>query len=285
MKKVIIWGASGSGQKLYNLLKTEVQVIGFIDSDERKWGTSCNNVRIYPPIDISHLAFDEIYIGTLPGYHEVLNELEKMGIPYSKINRSNEITAQITISIESRINFIKRFSEEISKQTIISGAVAEAGVYRGEFAKQINKYFPNNNLYLFDTFEGFSEADIKLEQKESQAVEGHYANTSEEIVLGKMSNPDRVIIRKGYFPETTKLGVSDSSFIFVNLDMDLYQPTLDGLRYFYPKMIEGGVILIHDFYSLTFPNVEQAVLDFQKETNFIVKKMPIGDDCSIAIIK
>ena len=37
------------------------------------------------------------------------------------------------------------------------------GVFRGEFASKINKCFPNSKLYLFDTFEGFDERDVKIE--------------------------------------------------------------------------------------------------------------------------
>ena len=33
----------------------------------------------------------------------------------------------------------------------IKGAVAECGVYKGEFSKLINAFFPNRDLYLFDT--------------------------------------------------------------------------------------------------------------------------------------
>ena len=43
----------------------------------------------------------------------------------------------------------------------VPGAVAELGVYRGEFARLINRAFPRRKLYLFDTFEGFDESDLK----------------------------------------------------------------------------------------------------------------------------
>lgn len=43
----------------------------------------------------------------------------------------------------------------------LQGAVAEAGVRDGEFAQYINKYFPTKKLYLFDTFEGFNNEQVK----------------------------------------------------------------------------------------------------------------------------
>lgn len=52
--------------------------------------------------------------------------------------------------------------------------------------------------------------------------------------------------KKRFFPESAE-GIQDS-FCFVNLDMDLYQPMLNGLRFFYDKMEKNGVILLHDYF-------------------------------------
>ena len=111
----------------------------------------------------------------------------------------------------------------------------------------------------------------------------HLRETSENIVYNKMPYKEMVEIRKGYFPETTK-GIEDI-FAFVNLDMDLYQPTIEGLHFFYPKMSIGGIILIHDYFTEIYPNIEKAVSDFEKEIGFRLYKMPIGDDISLAIMR
>lgn len=47
--------------------------------------------------------------------------------------------------------------------------------------------------------------------------------------------------------------------------MDLYQPTLEGLRFFYPRMQQGGIIAIHDFFSEAYPNIESSVFTYEKE--------------------
>ena len=66
--------------------------------------------------------------------------------------------------------------------------------------------------------------------------------------------------------------------------MDLYQPMLAGLRFFYSKMYPGGVILMHDYFHPELPGVKQAVEEFEKETQITLCKVPIGDFCSIAVI-
>ena len=107
----------------------------------------------------------------------------------------------------------------------------------------------------------------------------HFKMLSEELVLGKMKKPEMCVIRKGYFPETAE-GLEES-FCFVNLDFDLYQPIMAGLEYFTPRMVKGGVILIHDYFSETFKGVKKAVQEFVGKNNLSI--FPIGDGISIAI--
>lgn len=104
-----------------------------------------------------------------------------------------------------------------------------------------------------------------------------------DLVMSKMPNPNNVFIKKGYFPNT--MIDIDSSFVFVNFDMDLYIPMLEGLKYFWGKMSEGGCILLHDYFSAEFKRVKQAVSDFEKQLGEKITKVPVGDDCSLALIR
>lgn len=160
------------------------------------------------------------------------------------------------------------------KQKNLEGAVAEVGVYKGEFSAKINQVFPNQTFYLFDTFEGFNSNDIAIE-KEKKLSDGtqNFSNTSVHLVMSKMKNPKNCIIKKGYFPESAQ-GVNDN-FIFVSLDTDLYQPIWEGLNFFYPKLLQGGYIMIHDYNNPQYPGVKEAVDKFcfpQHISNF-----PIAD--------
>src|SRR6266540_1215034 len=62
-----------------------------------------------------------------------------------------------------RLSTLELISFEIKKRNL-KGNVAELGVYKGKFAKHINKFFPERKLYLFDTFEGFDNRDITSEK-------------------------------------------------------------------------------------------------------------------------
>lgn len=283
MKKIYIWGLGQYGKYLYRDLKNEFEVIGFIDNDENKWGEKYDDIEFCSPdvLNSNTDGLDRVIMTTLVGYEEIREQFIEEGWPISLLD-----TSYVDTTVRARINFCKRFAE-IIKVHNIGGSVAEAGVFKGEFAKIINGSFPDKKCYLFDTFEGFEESDLKKEAEKAdlEYIDNgkyrHFANTSEKMVYDKMPFKQKVIIKKGLFPNSAK--DVDDKFCFVNLDMDLYQPTLEGLRYFYPRMVSGGVILIHDYFVEKPFIVSLAVEDFEKEMGIRLNKMPIGDDCSIAI--
>jgi hypothetical protein len=257
------------------LIKKKYEVIGFLDNDKNQWGKTIERHTIYPPSYIANAEYDIIIIGSTTGYSPITEQLVSMGVERGKIN-----TDYVVVPVKSRIIFLEKLGELFSEKNI-EGCVAEGGVFQGEFAKEINRIFPTKKLYLFDTFSGFDERDIDMEKQHqfSKYGAGHLNITSEELVMGKMTHPEMCIIKKGFFPETLK-DISEH-FCFVNLDFDLYQPTLSGIEYFYPRMVKGGVILIHDYFSEGYKGVSDAVKEFNKKNDLNV--FPIGDGISIGI--
>lgn len=179
-----------------------------------------------------------------------------------------------------RLSTLELVSNQIESSNL-SGAVAELGVYKGKFARYINQYFPNRKLYLFDTFKGFDEADIKTEQSNNFSHgDQDFSNTSVKNVLAIMPHPNQCIIKEGFFPETAK-GLEET-FAFVSIDTDLYDPIYNGLQYFYPRLVKGGYIFIHDFNNDAYLGAKQAVIKFCTENN--ISFVPLPDSCGSAII-
>lgn len=281
MKRIYIFGSGSTGRSVYNDVKKTMIVLGFLDNDPSKWGGSIEDIPIVGNgQSIKNEDFDEILVCSLTGMKAIQKQLIEIGIPSHKINCEH-----ISTQVNARINFLEDFSN-LHKDICEDISIAEGGVFQGDFAKDINRCFPNNKFYLFDTFEGFDERDTKKEHKEGFSIfeKNHLNITSVELVLGKMPYPEMVEARKGYFPETAN-GLENERFFFVNLDFDLYNPTLEGLRFFYPRLDDNGVMLIHDYYNPGYFGVKSAIDDFEKERGFILKRFPIGDHCSIAIIK
>lgn len=131
----------------------------------------------------------------------------------------------------------------------ISGAFAEVGVYRGVTSSFIHRQAPDRLLYLFDTFQGFPKRDLDVEGDE------RFKDTSQEAVAQLIGDTHNIEFRKGYFPDTAR-GLEDQRFALVMLDVDLYRPALEVLRFFYPRMVRGGYFFMHDFNS---PESDHAI--------------------------
>lgn len=279
-EKVYIFGTGSTGRRIYDDIKEQFSVIGFLDNDVQKWGGNVENVPIIgDPQKILSTDFDEIIIASLPAMDIIKRQLLELGVPAGKVN-----TEYVSVNVRARINFIRDYAD-LYKEKADGYAVAEGGVFQGEFAKEINACFPECKLYLFDTFEGFDSRDTVKEHEEGLSIfdGGHLADTSVDMVLGKLPYREKAVVRAGYFPMTTE-GLEDEKFFFVNLDFDLYNPTLEGLRFFYPRLAENGLILIHDYYNPGYGGIKKAISDYEKESGTL-RKFPIGDHCSIAILK
>lgn len=237
MDKVVIFGAGGTGKILQEKLLHDknLEVIAFIDSDSNKVGNKINGIKIYSIHELLSLQFDKVILGSTSGLDEMRMQLLEKGVSENYI-----ISDFIENEAKSRILCLKNISKVIYHRKI-NGAVGEAGVFRGEFAKYINVFFPDRECYLFDTFEGFDDRDYEyeIEKSDSSIFEQHFKGTSVDLVLNKMKHKENCKIYKGYFPESAK-EILDVSFCFVSLDMDLYKPMLEGLRYFFSKLEEGG---------------------------------------------
>lgn len=168
----------------------------------------------------------------------------------------------------------------------IEGAVAEVGVFRGAFSKMINAKFYDRTLYLFDTFNSFDkiefEQELNLGRVPEQFFDG-FKQTSEEYVLSIMPHAEKCVVRKGLFPETAK-GLEKEEYAFVSIDVDFETSILEGLRYFYPRLNEGGALFIHDYNNRFLEGVKVAVKKYERENNFCLKKIPLADEGGTLVI-
>ena len=187
--------------------------------------------------------------------------------------------AQRSLCVDgNRVIMLRRMLKLV--ESLPDGDYAELGTYRGISGRLIYKYMaPNSELHCFDTFDGFDDGDVHKETKNVQdrGIEGAFGDTSlqlaERYILNGASDQGHLFMHQGYFPETFK-GLESRTWRFVHLDPDLYLPTLEGLKHFYPQLVPGGVILLHDYYSF-FTGVRRAVEEFLVPQGIVV--VPLGD--------
>jgi O-methyltransferase len=147
------------------------------------------------------------------------------------------------------------------------GAIAEVGVYQGVSAKLICECKGEKEFHLFDTFEGLPE---RTGSDRNVHRTGQYATSVESVAEFLKGHPN-VHFHKGLFPDSA-VGLEEKPYCFVHLDVDLYESTLAGLKYFYPKLVPGGVILSHDYSMLA--GVRKAFTEFMADKPEGLVEMP-----------
>jgi len=162
----------------------------------------------------------------------------------------------------------------VGKTEKIEGDIAEVGVYKGGSAKLMREA-TKKSLHLFDTFEGLPDLHVKDNPKQFQ--KGNYS-ASLESVKSYLSNYTDIHFYKGLFPATAE-PVKGKKFSFVHLDVDIYESTLNCLKFFYPRMSKGGVIISHDYPSSA--GVRKAFDEFFEDKLEMIIEPYITGQCLI----
>ena len=211
---------------------------------------SCNRAK--------ELLGDDLLKKLLPGQHIVPTPAQLADSSLPERDLGNDYVRLATLELLCR-----RLKD-------VPGAAAELGVYRGFFARCINQLLPERKLYLFDSFEGFGE-----EPQASASFQAAHRNTAIGKVLAIMPHPEAITVKPGFFPES--LEGLEERFCLVSLDVDFYRTTLDGLRYFWPRLEKGGYLMLHDWGSPKLPGVARALSDFEQEIGYRIPSVPLCD--------
>lgn len=295
MGKIAIYGAGQAGRMVLKWLPGHREAVCFLDRDPAKQGENIDGVPVRAPEELTAVEWEsltEVVVAVMKreAAEEITADLRRLGFR----NKVTGITS-FRDTQDVRLAVLRLYAQQIREKNV-PGAAAELGVFRGDFSEEINREFPDRQIFLFDTFEGFDAADIAAEdQKTAQHPYGgrmDFSGTDAESVRARLPHPEQAVFVKGRFPESlsrfkssearpdSPAALPDSpaalpeQFALVSLDVDLYEPTRQGLEWFWPRMSEGGIILIHDYTGTQYPGVKRAADEFCLERNLHLLPLP-----------
>jgi hypothetical protein len=182
----------------------------------------------------------------------------------------------------SRFYFLNMVIDQLIEENI-EGDIAELGVYKGNSAFLLAKYAraKNKTAYLFDTYEGFDESQV---QHFDKTVAEAFNDTSLEYVQ-KMLGEKNVIFVRGFFPDSLSevKKITELQFCLVHIDCDLAEPFKAALNFFYPKLVNGGALIMHDHSSLYWPEAKAVIDNFFKDKK--EKLIPVPDKSGSVVIR
>jgi len=174
---------------------------------------------------------------------------------------------------QKRLDNIQFCAENIIKNNI-EGDFIEAGVWRGGaaiFMKAILKtYGVEKKVFVADSFDGLPKPDTDNypADKGDEEYKWDYLRISLEQVIESFKRfnlfDDKVIFLKGWFRDTLKTE-KINKLALVRLDGDMYESTWDGLISLYPKLENGGFLIIDDYWNNE--SCRKAVNDYFLDNN------------------
>ena len=136
-----------------------------------------------------------------------------------------------------------------------SADFVECGVHTGNtasFAFFYSQLFKTNKkFYLLDTYTGLvknliSNAEKKEWKKNKKDPSKHYNADVEKIIRKKFQKYSNVKIIKGIIPNVfKKLKIKKISYLHIDLNCAI--PEIEALKFFWPKIIKGGIIISDDY--------------------------------------
>jgi hypothetical protein len=163
----------------------------------------------------------------------------------------------------------------------LTGDIAELGVYKGNTAVLLAALARKlgSTAYLFDTFQGFAAEDLVGVDSDK---EKQFADTSMDAVQALVGEKGVRCI-KGHFPDSTAGMPTELQLCLVHIDCDLYSPFKAALEYFYPRLVKGGFLVMHDYGGLYWNGAEKAIDEFFSDK--AEKLIPIPDKSGTAVIR
>jgi hypothetical protein len=149
----------------------------------------------------------------------------------------------------------------------LDGDFVECGVWKGGSTLAAAKMFEyldsfHRKLWLFDTFEGMSvptkndidltgayaEDRMRIEERRTSHIWAYAELTEVKQNLKLTAYPqDRIIFVKGKVEDTLRNDLLPDKISILRLDTDWYESTLIEMEILYPRVVNGGIIIIDDY--------------------------------------
>jgi hypothetical protein len=202
---------------------------------------------------------------------------------YKKLYLNSKIKKAQTLSVTT-INNLDKFKfldywnmhfSHIIKNSL-KGDIVECGVGNGFHLSFLlfniitKEKLIDKKYYGFDSFEGFpspSKEDLSIRK----AKKGDWGHTDENFVKNnlkkigfKEDDFKNINFIKGFFNESFKKTNDIGDICLLHLDCDLYQSYKDSLEFFYPKVVNNGIIAFDEYLNQewAFPGAVKAINEY-----------------------
>lgn len=241
------------------------------------WGMTTTNTN--PPWVNS---FDEFKLDVVDGFTLAASDLnrlvkeEKFIISHyegrDQISKLGQLRWRHYIIYWSAL-YAARNTNGDTKNIVECGVCDGFGVF---FAMRALKYHGFEfTSYLYDAWEGMKE-DYLLEGEMSNI--GKYASLQLDNAKRNLSEfSEDAIFNKGFVPDSFQISQNPDQVSWLHIDLNSAIATDECLKYFYEKVMSGGVILFDDYGFRRYVDTKKTVdAFFYNKENVQLLHMPTG---------
>jgi len=165
-----------------------------------------------------------------------------------------------------RANFIhiQPFVQQVIERRV-PGAFAEFGVWHATTFMPLAELarLDGRVIHAVDSFQGMAAST----ERDGEAYQAGALSVGGSQVFRKLARPygETIRLHEGYVPQVLD-EMKDAQFAFVHLDLDQYRPTLESLRWLWPRMAQCGIVAVHDWFPGRHELAAGAVADWSHES-------------------
>lgn len=186
---------------------------------------------------------------------------------FNEIYKRGLVVTQTPESLWRKDRFLNLFN--LAKGSIpFDGVIAECGCWKGLSAYVIasavqsqDLNFKGENFFVIDSFEGLSKPD-KLDGQMNISTDNKFFSDI-EMTKKNLNEFSNITYIKGWIPNVLS-EIPEKKYSFVHIDVDLATPTIEAMKYFFPRLTPAGLIVCDDYGSIHWHGMRKEVDSFCK---------------------
>ncbi len=182
------------------------------------------------------------------------------------------------IHVEWRIHVLLWAAEHGAR---LEGDFVECGVNTGIYSLAVCEYLDFNStgksFYLFDTFSGPPQEQITPQEQmleRSEKSKKYYSECYELTRRNFAQFPNAKLVR-GKVPDTLD-SVTISKVCYLSIDMNLVEPEIAAIEYFWDKLSPGALVVLDDYGWLAYAPQKEAMDRFADTKGVSILNLPTG---------
>lgn len=167
----------------------------------------------------------------------------------------------------------------------LPGAFVECGVNTGILSLALCEYIDFNatgkDFYLFDTFNGIPESQMSEGEKTDRVRENAmFYEDCFELAQKNFAPFPRAQLVRGLVPDTLST-VSIDQVCYLSIDMNIVQPEIAAMEFFWDKLVPGAAIILDDYGWQPYRLQQEAHDRFAASKGVPILLLPTGQGLMI----